>query len=335
MTAPAARRLPTELPGGGCLLFCKRLAGDMATAGGLPGRCATPVRRRPAKHGARSCPTLQDISAAKRQCTPPSAPCGAATSPCRGGFIEILPPKRLPCKGSCRRQPTEGCRTRLCQYPSGFCVPSRPCGITGPHGAVLTQNRNATPSPPGGRERPPYNARHTGGGTGDKTWRWFFGTMQASSPAKHRARSCPTLQDIFAAKRQCTPSSAPCGASTSPCRGGFIEILPPKRLPCKGSCRRQPTEGCRTRLCQYPSGFCVPSRPCGITGPHGAVLTQNRNATPSPPGGRERPPYNAGQAGSGTGNKIWRWFFGTMQASSPAQGRCGLYRLSVLAGPSQ
>ena len=227
MTAPAARRLPTELPGGGCLLFCKRLAGDMATAGGLPGRCAT-------------------LSAA--------ALCAGADD------------------------------------------------LIGPRGL-----------------------RH----------RKAHGTMQASSPTKHRARSCPVLQDISAAKRQCTPSSAPCGASTSPCRGGFIEILPPKRLPCKGSCRRQPTEGCRTRLCQYPSGFCVPSRPCGITGPHGAVLTQNRNATPSPPGGRERPPYNAGQAGSGTGNKIWRWFFGTMQASSPAKGRCGLYRLSVLAGPSQ
>ena len=27
--------------------------------------------------------------------------------------------KRLPCKGSCRRQPTEGCGTWPCQYPSG------------------------------------------------------------------------------------------------------------------------------------------------------------------------------------------------------------------------
>ena len=66
------------------------------------------------------------------------------------------------------------------------------------------------------------------------------GTMQASSPTKRRARSCQALQDTSAAKRQCTPSSAPCGASTSPCRGGFIESLPPGRLPCKGLRSRAP-----------------------------------------------------------------------------------------------
>ena len=35
--------------------------------------------------GARRCRALQDTSAANRQCTPPSAPCGASTSPARGG----------------------------------------------------------------------------------------------------------------------------------------------------------------------------------------------------------------------------------------------------------
>ena len=49
--------------------------------------------------GARSCRALQDISAAKRQCTPPSAPCGASTSPCRGGFIGGSPPKASPARG--------------------------------------------------------------------------------------------------------------------------------------------------------------------------------------------------------------------------------------------
>ena len=83
--------------------------------------------------------------------------------------------------------------------------------------------------------------------------------MQASSPTKHRARHCRVLQDISAANRQCTPLSAPCGASTSPCRGGFIKCLPPGRLPCKGGCRCQATEGCGTRPCQYPPGS---PRPC-------------------------------------------------------------------------
>ena len=87
--------------------------------------------------------------------------------------------------------------------------------------------------------------------------------MPASSPAKHKAMSCRILQDISAASRQCTPPSAPNGASTSPCRGGFGKP-PPGRLPCKGSCRRQPTEGCRTLPCQYLSGPPPPASSAGV-----------------------------------------------------------------------
>ena len=133
--------------------------------------------------GARSCRALQDISAAKRQCTPPSAPCGAATSPCRGGFIEILPPKRLPCKGlrsrappaadTARRSRCSGRRTQVCfSTRSAMRAPQtgnvgvsrlrgaapcpantlpgrrrlpRSCGITELCGAALAQNRSITP----------------------------------------------------------------------------------------------------------------------------------------------------------------------------------------------
>ena len=35
------------------------------------------------------------------------------------------------------------------------------------------------------------------------------------------ARPCRTLRGISTANRQCTPQSAPCGASSSPCRGAF------------------------------------------------------------------------------------------------------------------
>ena len=144
------------------------------------------------------------------------------------------------------------------------------------------------------------------------------GTMQASSPTKRRARSCPVLQDISAAKRQCTPSSAPCGASTSPCRGGFIESLPPGRLPCKGlrsrappaadTARRSRCSGRRTQVCfSTRSAMRAPQtgnvgvsrlrgaapcpantlpgrrrlpRSCGITELCGAALAQNRSITP-------------------------------------------------------
>ena len=55
-----------------------------------------------------------------------------------------------------------------------------------------------------------------------------------SPPAEHRARPCPASQDTSAARRQCTPPSAPCGASTSPCRGGFGGLPPYKASPVRG-----------------------------------------------------------------------------------------------------
>ena len=54
-------------------------------------------------------------------------------------------------------------------------------------------------------------------------------------PYGGRARFCRALQDIFAANRQCTPPSAPCGASTSPCRGGFVNGFHPKGSPVRGA----------------------------------------------------------------------------------------------------
>ena len=132
----------------------------------------------------------------------------------------------------------------------------------------VCMNRNACPAAnlSGGRERPPYNIRHTGGKTGSgglpqplcRGWRLRgrtrfrrlcragvfarrlgfapsqgfrddtstaarrrrFGAQctkcrllaRRSSPTKHRAGFCRALQDISAARRQCTPQSAPCGA---------------------------------------------------------------------------------------------------------------------------
>ena len=65
-------------------------------------------------------------------------------------------------------------------------------------------------------------------------YRGVSGTMQASSPTKHGARPCQALQDISAAKRQCTPPSAPSGASTSPYRGGFANGFHLKGSPARG-----------------------------------------------------------------------------------------------------
>ena len=47
----------------------------------------------------------------------------------------------------------------------------------------------------------------------------------------------------------------------------------------------------------------------GVSRLRGAApgLANTLPGSADPPGGRERPPYNAGQTGGGAGNKIWRW----------------------------
>ena len=46
------------------------------------------------------------------------------TSPCRGGFTNGCFPQRLPWKGSCRRMPTEGCRTLRGVSPCQAAMPA-------------------------------------------------------------------------------------------------------------------------------------------------------------------------------------------------------------------
>ena len=48
------------------------------------------------------------------------------------------------------------------------------------------------------------------------------------------ARPCRTLRGISATNRQCTPQSAPSGASSSPCRGAFLGTAIPKASPARG-----------------------------------------------------------------------------------------------------
>ena len=62
---------------------------------------------------ARSTLVLCDRCTCSVSLSPPQAALNSA-APCRGGFIKCLPPGRLPCKGSWRRQPTEGCGAVPC-----------------------------------------------------------------------------------------------------------------------------------------------------------------------------------------------------------------------------
>ena len=185
---------------------------------------------------------------------------------------------------------------------------------------------------------PPGPGRNVGRAISPAAWglrhRKVSGTMQASSPTKRRARSCPVLQDISAAKRQCTPSSAPCGASTSPCRGGFIESLPPGRLPCKGlrsrappaadTARRSRCSGRRTQVCfSTRSAMRAPQTGnVGVSRLRGAApgLANTLPGSADPPGGRERPPYNARHTGGEIGAADCRthWHRGRGLAIGPA-----------------
>ena len=179
------------------------------------------------------------------------------TSPCRGGFIKCLPPGRLPCKGSWRRQPTEGCGALPCQYPSGL-------------------------APPGGRERPPLGGcgiagfpgrcKHRPlqmrgqGAAGVCGYLWGKAAMHPSVCALRRIHRpvCGARIARRALKHACAlrPSnllrlafSAAGGARLrSPLQGRLWGEPPPGRLLCKGSWRRQPTEGCGALPCQYSSG---------------------------------------------------------------------------------
>ena len=95
------------------------------------------------------------------------------------------------------------------------------------------------------------------------------GTMPVSSPTD-AGHSPAGVCRIPVGQGGNAPLRLRLAAHPPPLPGKALEKPPPGRLPCKGSCRRQPTEGCGALPRQYPSG-----------------LAQG------PPGGRERPPYNA------------------------------------------
>ena len=173
-------------------------------------------------------------------------------------------------------------------------------------------------------------------------YRRVSGTMQASSPTKHGARALPGFAGYLRRKAAMHPSVCAFRRIHLPLQGRLCKRLPPKRLPCKelrsrappaaDTARRSRCSGRRTQVCfSTRSAMRAPQTGnVGVSRLRGAApgLANTLPGSADPPGGRERPPYNAGQASGGAGNKIWRWFFGTMQASSPAKAgaACIAYR---------
>ena len=207
----------------------------------------------PCGGGAMSCRILQDISAASRQCPPPSAPYGASTSPCRGGFANGFHPKGSPARGAVGVRRLRGAAPCLANILPSCLKPPRPCG------AALTQNHSVTPP----QAALQYNVHG----------QWSR-ERQPAPLRKHTARPCQALQDISAASRQCTPPSAPYGASTSPCRGGFANGFHPKGSPARGAVGVRRLRGAAPCLANTLPGCLKPPRPCG------AALTQNHSITP-------------------------------------------------------
>ena len=230
----------------------------------------------PYGRGAGPCRGLQDTCGSRRQCTLPSAPCGASTSPCRGGFANGFHPKGSPARGAVGAGPPLGvcgsagfpgrCKHRplrrrgralpgFAGYPWGKAAmhPSvcalrrihRP--VCGAHIALralkhacalrpLHLLRLAFSAAGGARLRSPLQGRLLAGGfPGGSVVAGGWRDDARIVPYGRGVRPCRSLQDTRGAGRQCTPPSAPCGASTSPCRGGFANGFHPKGSPARGA----------------------------------------------------------------------------------------------------
>ena len=239
-----------------------------------------------------SCRILQDISAASRQCPSPSAPYGASTSPCRGGFGKP-PPGRLPCKGlrsrappaadTARRSRCSGRRMqarfsvrRMMRIPQtgngvsrlrgaapcpantlpGCLKPPRPCG------AALTQNHSAPFAIlPGGRSRPPYNITYTCNGAGSGSLPPCVGADARIGPPTGTAKAC---------RFRITSRSRP------QCRAGVFA----RRLGPSAAARFRDNAS----IVPYGSIRQGPARRCRISPPQGgnAPLRLRRTAHPPP-----------------------------------------------------
>ena len=71
----------------------------------------------------------------------------------------------------------------------------------------------------------------------------LHGTMQASSPTKHRAGFCQALQDISLRKAAMHPSVCALRRIQLPLQGSLSSGSAPQSLPCKGRCRRRRRRG--------------------------------------------------------------------------------------------
>ena len=187
----------------------------------------------------------------------PASPVGGPASagpPLRPGIqksVLLFAPRMTSCafKGGCRPGISQTGRAalRLLYHTlprrtsrSHRCANAAGCQTgSGRHGGRMTVvERRPSAQGPGGRlvlmrchrSRPQCRA-------GDLARRMGFAALQGFRddasivPYGCRARFCRALQGISAARRQCTPQAAPCGAASSPCRGAFLSGSCPLKPP--------------------------------------------------------------------------------------------------------
>ena len=124
-------------------------------------------------------------------------------SPLQGSRSKWQLPIKPPLQGEVPPQAAEGCGAWPCHYPFGPPQPLR-------RGRCFASARKFAPSQ---------------GSTGRCKHRPLRSTGQGS------ARLCRISPS---ARRQCTPQSAPCGASSSPYRGAFQAAAPRNASPARG-----------------------------------------------------------------------------------------------------
>ena len=140
--------------------------------------------------------------------------------PLQGSLSKRQSPAKPPLQGEVPPQAAEGCGAwpyQYYQYPFGppfSCVGAD--DLIGPPAGLMGSGRSSAAA----RSRPQCRAGDFARRLGFAVWQ---GLRDDASivPYGCKARCCQTLRGIPAVNRQCTPQAAPCGASSSPCRGAF------------------------------------------------------------------------------------------------------------------
>ncbi len=167
-------------------------------AGGLPGCCAT-LSAADLRSTGQGPARLYRIFPPQSSNAPLRLRLAAHPPPLAGEALGKLPPGRLPCKGlrsrappaadTARRSRCSGRRTQVCfSTRSAMRAPQTGnVGVSRLRGAApgLANTLPGSADPPGGRERPPYNARQAGGeiGAADCRTHWHRGRGLAIGPA--------------------------------------------------------------------------------------------------------------------------------------------------------